>query len=230
MAESMQEFVQRVIRETDASYAHGQTLMNDNNPYNDATGTWEMQNAVANREAAVRIYNDWLASGGGTGGGNTDSGTNTPPPTPTPPYNPWQTSVTYTAPVGIKQADPDIVVFNDEAMSPELMVQLFFEEMGAVELASVSRSDIIDGILVSYNPIANLSWLRQRYNPNNIIAIANPEGASLADSHIDLFSRGVHEPYLDEDGNLVIEVDTILSKETIEVSFITDGIIDRITI
>jgi hypothetical protein len=152
------------------------------------------------------------------------------PPTPTPPYNPWQTSVTYTAPIGIKQADPDIVVFNDEAMSPELMVQLFFEELGAVELANVSRSDIIDGILVSYNPIANLSWLRQKYNPNNIIAIANPEGASLADSHIDLFSRGVHEPYLDEDGNLVIEIDTLLSKETIEVSFITDGIIDRITI
>lgn len=152
------------------------------------------------------------------------------PPTPTPPYNPWQTSVTYSAPIGIKQAEPDIVVFNDEAMTPELMVQLFFEEMGAVELATVSRSDIIDGVLVSYNPIANLSWLRQKYNPNNIIAISDPSGMSFADSHIDLFARGVHEPYLDEDGNLVIEIDKILNKEVIEVSFVSDGIIDRITV
>lgn len=151
-------------------------------------------------------------------------------PTPTPPVSPWNAAVTYQSPKGIKQAEPDVVIQNDDVESPELMTQLFFEEMGGVELISVSRSDIIDGVPVTYNPIANLSALRQRFNPNNIIATSSRESDYFKRFGIDLSSRGYHTPYFDDSGNLVIEVDLIGQNEIIELDIAQTGTMNRITL
>lgn len=172
------------------------------------------------------------------GGNNTGNNTETSSSTPVyygpsvrvsaVPPNPWNTTVTYTAPVGIKQADPDIITFDDEVVSGTFLVERFFEEIGGIELINISRSDIINGDLVNYTPIKNLSSLRRQYNPNNIIAIASTAQSAFSRFKIDLILRGINEPYLDDDGNLVIEIDLIDEDEFIEAEIATSGTINRI--
>lgn len=127
---------------------------------------------------------------------------------------------------GIKQASPDIVIF-DEQIDPDFLVTMFFEEFGGSELINISRHDLIDGENVSYSPISNLSSIRQKFNPNNIISIAALQEVPTKYG-IDLFARGTKEPYFDDDGNLVIEIDNVRSDESIEVELAFDGTINRI--
>lgn len=148
----------------------------------------------------------------------------TPPP-PTPPSVEEEKS-TYISPTGIKQATPDIIIF-DEDVDPDFLVQAFFEEFGGTELIKISRHDLIDGQDVSYSPIVNLSSLRQSFNPNNIIAIGAFQETPTRYG-IDLLSRGVVEPVFDDNGNLVIEIEFVLDHESIEVENAIDGTISRI--
>ena len=150
-----------------------------------------------------------------------------PPPQPTPP-SPWNTVVTYNRPLGIKQAQPDIVIDPETDTSGDYIAERFFEELGGTELISLSRHDLIDGIDVSYKPIANLSSLRRRFNPNNIIALEILSDNEFAKFSINLLSRGMNEPYFDDSGNLVVEVDIIRPQENIEVEISLSGTVTRI--
>ena len=151
-----------------------------------------------------------------------------PPPPPATPPNPWITTTSYVAPSGIKQADPDIVLDPEVVTSGDYITERFFEELGGTELINLSRHDLIDGIDVTYNPIANLSRLRKRFNPNNIIALDILSENEFAKFTIDLFSRGAYEPYFDNTGNLVVEVDIIRSEENIDVEISLSGTLTRI--
>jgi hypothetical protein len=152
-----------------------------------------------------------------------------PPPPPTPP-DPWQRTPSYAGPKGVKQAEPDIVLDPEIDASGDFIVERFFEELGGTELIKLSRYDLIDGINVSYSPIANLSSLRRRYNPNNIIALDILAESEFAKASIDLLSRGPYEPYFDDNGDLVIEVDIIRPEENIEAQISQSGTVSRIDI
>jgi hypothetical protein len=150
-----------------------------------------------------------------------------PPPPPTPP-SPWITTSSYKSPSGIKQAQPDIVLDSEVTTSADYIAERFFEELGGTELINLSRHDLIDGVQVSYNPIANLSKLRQRFNPNNIIATDALSDSEFARSSIDLVSRGMNIPLFNSSGNLIVEVDIIRSEENIEVEISQSGTLTRI--
>jgi hypothetical protein len=90
-------------------------------------------------------------------------------PVPQTPSN--ATVATAFTPAPTKTAPIDTVLFNDESMSPEIMADLIFEDIGGHELLSISRNDIINGQRVSYSPIKNLGLVQQRYNPNNILRL-----------------------------------------------------------
>lgn len=150
-----------------------------------------------------------------------------PPPPPTPP-NPWITDRTYTPPPGVKQADPDIVLDPEITTTGDYIVERFFEELGGTELINLSRHDLIDGINVVYNPIANLSRLRQRFNPNNIIALDVLSQDEFARATINLISRGIYEPYFDDNGNLVVEIDIMKPEENIDTEISESGTVTRI--
>lgn len=150
-----------------------------------------------------------------------------PPPPPTPPSL-WNTIPTYVAPTGIKQAQPDIILDPEIDTSGDYIVERFFEELGGTELINLSRYDLIDGIEVTYNPIANLSSLRRRYNPNNIISLDFLSDNEFSRVSIDLLSRGPQEPYFDDSGNLVVEVDIIRPEENIEAEISLSGTVSRI--
>lgn len=158
------------------------------------------------------------------------SNTTQPAPVIAPiPPSPLVSTPTYVAPTGILQADPDIIVFDDNSVSPEYLTNAFFEEFGGTELISISRSDLIDGQDVSYSPIVNLSSIRQQYNPNNIIAIGILQD-DLSKITIDLAKRGPHDPYFDSNGDLVVEIDIVNLDESIEVDIATNGTINTVAL
>lgn len=155
------------------------------------------------------------------------SGSSSVAPSATPP-SPWSTTTTFTTPKGIRQAQPDIILEPGTDTSGDYIVERFFEELGGTELISLSRHDLIDGISVVYNPIANLSLLRRRYNPNNVIALSFLSDNEFSRAGIDLLSREPGNPYFDDNGNLVIEVGIIRSEENIEAEISLSGTVTRI--
>jgi hypothetical protein len=150
-----------------------------------------------------------------------------PPPSPKPP-EPWIRTQTYGAIPGVKQADPDIVIFNEEALSPELLLELGYEDLSGIELINISRSDIIDGQNVSYTPVKQLSSLRRRYNPNNLISLPELSSSFFSRFQIELFLKDVQEPYFNENGDLVIELRNVLDDEIVEVEIDTSGTINEV--
>ena len=146
-----------------------------------------------------------------------------PPPVPVVPQPPPAPEITR----GIKQATPDIIIFDEESIDPGFLVEAFFEEFGGTELINISRTDLINGDRVSYSPIVNLSEIYRKYNPNNIISISQYQELPTKYG-IDLVSRGPKEPYFDENGDMVIEIDIVKNDESIEVEFALNGTISRI--
>lgn len=214
------EQMQAAARAADAVY---------NNP--NATVA-DKQAAVANRNAAVAAYQNYLSTykapvPSPPAPSPAASPPSPPPPPPTPP-SPWLTDRTFAGPIGIKQAQPDIILDSSVNTSGDYIVERFFEELGGTELINLSRYDLIDGIPVTYNPIANLSRLRRRFNPNNIIAIDFLFDDEFSRASIDLLSRGVYEPYFDDNGDLVIEIDIIKPEENIEAEISLTGTVSRV--
>jgi hypothetical protein len=205
------EELQGIIRATDAQYAAGDDSAR--------------QAAVAARDSAVSQYQSYLSSYVPPSVSNVSSSPS--PPTATPP-SPWLTTPTFTQPSGIKQADPDIIIGPETDTTGDYIVERFFEELGGTELINLSRYDLIDGADVSYKPIANLSRLRRRFNPNNIIALDILSDNEFSKFSINLLSRGMNEPYFDDDGDLVVELDIIRPEENIEVEISLSGTVTRI--
>lgn len=164
----------------------------------------------------------------GGGGGGYTAPPSPPPPPPPPPAPPLPTFNRMTAPdKNIKAAPSDIIQFDESSVEIALIQDLLFEDIGATELANISRTDLVDGQSVIYSPIKNLPSVRQEFNPNNIIATSYSTDY-FSRFGIDLIARGANEPYFDEDGNLVIEVDSLVGNEEIQVQILSSGTIDII--
>jgi len=136
-----------------------------------------------------------------------------------------------TAPV--KTAPIDTVLFDDETVPIEVMADLIFENIGGQELLSITRSDIVNGQKISYQPIKNLSAIQQQYNPNNILGLQQTSDKYFAGFSIKLEDKIPNEGngengeniYLDESGDLVIEFINLNSDEQIETQITLDGTI-----
>jgi hypothetical protein len=92
--------------------------------------------------------------------------------TATPPAPSLSTAIVVTPPPpAIKTATLDIILFDEESVPIDGMFDQIFENIGGQELISITRSDIVNGQKISYQPIKNLSAIQQRYNPNNILSL-----------------------------------------------------------
>jgi hypothetical protein len=149
-----------------------------------------------------------------------------PPPQPTPPTNPWDRTNRFVDPRGIKQPDPSVILFDNGTISPEYLIELEYEDISGIELINMSRSDLIDGQSVVYSPIKKLSYLRNQYNPNNIIAIPSYFYSEFSKYRIDLILRGISLPHFDENGSLIIEIKDVKDDEIIEIEIDSSGTIN----
>lgn len=133
----------------------------------------------------------------------------------------------------VKTATPDIVLFDDELLSIDLMSDLIFENIGGQELINISRNDTINGQEISYQLIKNSKSLQQLYNSNNIVGLQKTLDkyflgfSILFDNKIPEIGNGPNgnNLYIDEFGNLVIEFVNLSSDEQIEVELSTSGTI-----
>jgi hypothetical protein len=151
------------------------------------------------------------------------------------PQTPSSTSVTSTPPPKpTKTAPIDTILFDDQSVSPEIMADLVFEDIGGHELLSISRNDIVNGQPVSYSPIKNLGLVQQRYNPNNILGLQSTSDKYFAnfaikfDEKVPLQGNGINglNVYIEEaTGDLIIETINMNSDEQIEVQVAINGTI-----
>jgi hypothetical protein len=137
-------------------------------------------------------------------------------------------------PVPVKTATPDIVLFDDSALPIEVMTDLIFENIGGQELISITRSDIVNGQKISYQPIKNLSSIQQQYNPNNILGLQQTSDKFFAGFSIKLEDKipGIgngpdgENVYFDETtGDLIIEFVNLNNDEQIETQITVNGTI-----
>lgn len=173
-----------------------------------------------------------VGGGGGSGG---SPAAPVPSPAPAlPPYKP-DTSNYYTL---VKMAPKDTIIFDETSINIENMIDLLYEDIGAIELANMSRHDLIDGQNVEYSPIKNLSSLKRRFDPNNIIASSLSNQTFFSQFSIDLNSRiGIGDylnrtkgvPFLDTDTQeIYFYLDVLKTGEIVEIEFVSSGTIDEI--
>jgi hypothetical protein len=157
-------------------------------------------------------------------------------PQPTPSYSPSYSTPTPTP--AIKTATPQFILFNDDEVPVDAIVDLLFENIGGQELLSIGRSDTINGQKILYQPIKNLNILKEQYNPNNIIRLQNTSdkffnsfSIKLADK-IPVVGNGSNgsNVYLDPSGNLVIEFINLSDEEQAEIEITSSGIINEVGI
>jgi hypothetical protein len=170
-------------------------------------------------------------------------------------FGPPPTSVfTYSEPeftspdVIVRIPERDVVNYQDEDIPAELIISLLFENLGANELIKFERHDTIEGTNANYDIISNLSSIRQKFNPASLISRQKPDT-----SYFDIFNIKLEDKiptdlylrnnpkvdatgevnttdyvYIDQEGNLVIELVNIDSDEILEVEIDSNGTIYKV--
>jgi hypothetical protein len=126
----------------------------------------------------------------------------------------------------IRQADPDVVQYDNTTVPAEIMTDLIYTAVGGIEFSNVARHDTVDGKDVSYSLVKNLSLLDEIYDPSKVLTLSRTivEGQprysiSLADKIIDeelMFT-------MDENGNLIITLQNLSEEEYVEVEIASSG-------
>ena len=162
-----------------------------------------------------------------TGGNVTSYFIAATPPTPT------LQVITAPPPPPVKTATLDIILFDEESVPIDGMFDQIFENIGGQELISITRSDIVNGQKISYQPIKNLSAIQQRYNPNNILSLQQTADKFFAGFSIKLEDKvpetgngtNGENVYLNATGDLIIEFININPDEQIETQISVSGTI-----
>ena len=136
-------------------------------------------------------------------------------------------------PPAIKTATLDIILFDEESVPIDGMFDQIFENIGGQELISITRSDIVNGQKISYQPIKNLSAIQQRYNPNNILSLQQTADKFFAGFSIKLEDKipetgngtNGENVYLNATGDLIIEFININPDEQVETQISVSGTI-----
>jgi hypothetical protein len=137
-------------------------------------------------------------------------------------------------PPDVKIATPDLILFNDASVPIELMSDLIFENIGGQELINISRTDMLNGTDVLYQPIKNATSLQYQYNPQNILNLQNGSNTYFKNFSIrfedkvpNVGNGPLGSPvYVDPDtGNLVIDLINLNDDEQVEVQIISSGVI-----
>lgn len=136
------------------------------------------------------------------------------------------TSVKVATPELINLLDDDTPV--DEKI--EIMTDLLFEDIGAREIITIARNDIVNGQDVIYQPIKNITGLYYQYNPQNILALQKTDKDYFKNFPILLYSKvpecgsgpDCKYVFIDEaSGNLVIDLINMKPGEEVEVQIIS---------
>ena len=200
-----------------------------------------LSNGNINTQAMLAILNDKsIAAGHGpivpvnrgvvSGGPLPSASITATPPAPEPEMF---SARMFAAPPPVKTATLDIILFDEENIPTDGMFDQIFENIGGQELISITRSDIVNGQKISYQPIKNLSAIQQRYNPNNILSLQQTADKFFAGFSIKLEDKipetgngtNGENVYLNATGDLVIEFINVNPDEQVETQISVSGTI-----
>jgi hypothetical protein len=116
---------------------------------------------------------------------------------------------------------------------------ILWENMSAIELSAVLRHDTVDGIRQRYEIISNLSELRKRYDATKELSVLDksslPYSAYISNNGLDSTYQYVDTDgvsivevekgyiYVANNGDIVIELNNLLSSEIAQVQIDSDG-------
>jgi hypothetical protein len=175
-------------------------------------------NTDTNTDGGIRV-------GGSLGGSSITA-------TPPAPESEMFSARMFSAPP-VKTATLDIILFDEESVPTDGMFDQIFENIGGQELISITRSDIVNGQKISYQPIKNLSAIQQRYNPNNILSLQQTADKFFAGFSIKLEDKipetgngtNGENVYLNAAGDLIIEFINVNPDEQVETQISVSGTI-----
>jgi hypothetical protein len=202
-------------------------VTNDNGTIN----TGEMLNILNKQSIAAGHGSIIPVNSGVTSGGPLPSASITAtPPAPEPEMF---SARMFAAPPPVKTATLDIILFDEESVPTDGMFDQIFENIGGQELISITRSDIVNGQKISYQPIKNLSAIQQRYNPNNILSLQQTADKFFAGFSIKLEDKipetgngtNGENVYLNAAGDLIIEFINVNPDEQVETQISVSGTI-----
>jgi hypothetical protein len=172
------------------------------------------------------------------GKANLPSVPNSPTPTGTPIFQggPQVSSQTSSPISAIKSPDQDVIQLAGQSVDSATIQALLFENIGANELTKFVRHDTVEGINQYYGIISNLSDIKRRYNPTDLISLQKADAAFFDTFAINLEDKVPDETYLnqnnlkdylyiDTNGDLIIEVVNMADSEIVEVQIDTNGTI-----
>ena len=197
---------------------------------NGTINTAEMLNILNNQSIAAGHGSIVPVNSGVVSGGPLPSASITA--TPPAPEAEMFSARMFSAPP-VKTATLDIILFDEENIPTDGMFDQIFENIGGQELISITRSDIVNGQKISYQPIKNLSAIQQRYNPNNILSLQQTADKFFAGFSIKLEDKipetgngtNGENVYLNATGDLIIEFINVNPDEQIETQISVSGTI-----
>ena len=119
------------------------------------------------------------------------------------------------------------------------ITRLLFEQVGSIELINISRRDTIEGQNPYYTMISNLSSIRKNFDPTSLIS-RQKSNQNIEDNYIISLSNKIPDQdylnrnnitnfyYIDDNGDLVIELDNLASDEIIEFEIASSGTINLV--
>ena len=181
--------------------------------------------AEHNAKMGITPRNDGVLSGGALPSASITA-------TPPAPESEMFSARMFSAPP-VKTATLDIILFDEESVPTDGMFDQIFENIGGQELISITRSDIVNGQKISYQPIKNLSAIQQRYNPNNILSLQQTADKFFAGFSIKLEDKipetgngtNGENVYLNAAGDLIIEFINVNPDEQVETQISVSGTI-----
>lgn len=136
----------------------------------------------------------------------------------------------------VRVPERDVVSLAQETVSAETITNLLFENVGANELTKFVRHDTVEGINPYYDVISNLSDIKRKFDPSNLISLQKNNSSFFDIFPINLQDKIPSDTYLlennltdflyiDTNGDLVIEVVNLKDSEIVEIEIDTSGTI-----
>jgi len=196
------------------------------------------QDAVARRQAAERAHAAEIARvsnlppSGPSAPWSYGPGAPPPPPgsPPAPPPPP---------PPPVKIPGRDVINFSRNEISATGIATLLFENVGGIEVSTLTRRDTVEGQNPYYTLISNLASIKTQYDPTKLISKQKPNQTFFDIFPIDLNSKIPGETYLRRknldnffyiapNGDFVIELDNIFEDENIQLEIAGSGTIKMV--
>ena len=136
----------------------------------------------------------------------------------------------------VRVPERDVVSLAQETISAETITNLLFENVGANELTKFVRHDTVEGINPYYDVISNLSDIKRKFDPSNLISLQKTNSSFFDIFPINLQDKIPSDAYLlennltdyiyiDTNGDFVIEVVNLKDSEIVEIEIDTSGTI-----